>query len=307
MVIVLCLYLVLVWLVFSKLKLVRWGWSSGTWTVLVGVFILAVFLALFNFLTPYGSFVISARVVEITPNVAGQIIAIPVKPNVPVKSGTVLFQIEQAPFQYSVDQLQASLVQTKQQAKELKANYEQATANVEGLTKQLAFQTKRLADYQTMTGEGAQSEFRLQDVQAQYETTLYQLQGAKAAQLSAKYALDSEINGINTAVASTQAQLDNAKWQLEQTTIRAPADGYVTTMALAVGDRALPAQSAMSFIVADAVRIIGMFSPNGFETIKIGAPVKLVFDNHPGVAVIMPDDLNNVYDKTGPGYSNYKP
>ena len=38
----------------------------------------------------------------------------------------------------------------------------------------------------------------------------------------------------------------------------------------------------MSFIVSDDITIIGMFSPNGFETIKPGAPVKLVFGSHPG-------------------------
>jgi hypothetical protein len=26
-----------------------------------------------------------------------------------------------------------------------------------------------------------------------------------------------------------------------------------------------------------------------------------------GIATIMPDEFFNVYDKTGPGYSNYKP
>jgi hypothetical protein len=30
MVIILCLYLVALWAVFSKFKLVRWGWLSGT-------------------------------------------------------------------------------------------------------------------------------------------------------------------------------------------------------------------------------------------------------------------------------------
>jgi multidrug resistance efflux pump len=65
---------------------------------------------------------------------------------VPVKAGTVLFQIEPAPLQYTVNQLEAALVQAKQQAEQLKASYEQATANVEGLTKQLAYHTQRLAD-----------------------------------------------------------------------------------------------------------------------------------------------------------------
>jgi hypothetical protein len=55
MIIILCIYLVALWLVFSKFELVRWGWLSGTVSIAVGVFILAVFLALFNYLTPSGA------------------------------------------------------------------------------------------------------------------------------------------------------------------------------------------------------------------------------------------------------------
>ena len=39
MVIILCLYFVALWLVLSKFKLVRWGWLSGTVSLLVGGFI----------------------------------------------------------------------------------------------------------------------------------------------------------------------------------------------------------------------------------------------------------------------------
>ena len=83
-----------------------------------------MFLALFNYLTPSGSFTIVSRVTEVTPNVSGQVIAIPVKPNEPVKSGTVLFRIDPAPFQYKVAQLKASLAGARQQAEILKSNYE---------------------------------------------------------------------------------------------------------------------------------------------------------------------------------------
>ena len=41
MLIILTLYVVLVWLLFSKLKLVRWGWFTGSVVVFVGAFILA--------------------------------------------------------------------------------------------------------------------------------------------------------------------------------------------------------------------------------------------------------------------------
>ena len=282
MLIILCLYIGALWAVFSKFKLVRWGWPSGTLSILIGAFILAVFLALFNYLTPSGRVTVAGRVVEVTPNVTGQIIAIPVKPNVPVKTGDVLFQIDPAPFQYKVAQLKASLAGARQQAEILKSNYEQATANVTGLTAQVEFNTKRNADIQKLAAEGANTEFQAQDRQNQYETSLAQLNVAKAAQQSARLAMDSEIGGVNTTVAQIQAQLEDANWELSQTTIRAPADGYVTVVALSVGDRALQARSVMSFIVENEIIIVGMFSQNGFQTIKLGAPVDIVFDNAPG-------------------------
>jgi multidrug resistance efflux pump len=280
--IILCLYFVALWLVFSKFRLARWGWLSGTISVVIGAFILATFLALFNYLTPSGRVTVTGRVVEVTPNVTGQIVAIPVKPNVPVKANDILFQIDPAPFQYKVSQLQASLAGAKQQAEILKSNYEQATANVTGLTAQVAFNTQRNADIQKLAAEGANTQFQAEDRQNQYETALAQLNVAKAAQQSAKLAMDSDIGGVNTTVAQLQAQLDNANWELLQTTIRAPTDGYVTVVALTVGDRALQARSAMSFIVENEITLVGMFSQNGFQTIKEGAAVDIVFDNAPG-------------------------
>lgn len=282
MFIILSLYLLLAWLAFSKFKLVKWGWISGTVTVLIGVFILAVFLALFNNLTPSGSFVVASRVVEVTPNVSGQVTAIPVQPNVPVKAGAVLFQIDPAPYKFKVNQLEASLAHARQQAEQLKANYEQATASVEGLTRQLGFQTQRLADMRKLASTKAVAEFREQETQAQYDTVQFQLQAAKAAQASARIAMELEIGGVNTTVAQIQAQLEHAKWELDQTTIRAPDDGYVSAMAVTIGARALPARSLMSFIVTDEIGIVGMFPPNGFQAIKPGARVRLVFGDIPG-------------------------
>lgn len=282
MVIVLCLYLIALWVVFSKFRLVRWGWLSGTISLLIGGFILATFLALFNYLTPSGRVTVTGRVVEVTPNVTGQIVAIPVKPNLPVKKDDVLFQIDPAPFQYKVSQLQASLAAAKQQTEILKANYEQASANVAGLTAQAAYNKKRLADIETLASDDANTQFQAQDKQVQYETVSAQLTAAQAAQQSAKLALNSEIGGVNTTVAQIQAQLENANWELSQTSVRAPADGYVTVVALTVGDRALQARSAMSFIVEKEIALVGVFSQNGFQAIKEGAAVDLVFDNVPG-------------------------
>jgi multidrug resistance efflux pump len=299
MLIVLLLYACVVWLVFFRFKVLPWNWPWRIATVLLGCFILAVFLALLNTLTPSGRIAVVGRVVEVTPNVAGTVTSIPVEPNVLVKAGAILFKIDPAPYAAKVRQLQASVAEARQKVEQLKAQVELAAADVAGLASQLDYADKRRDDVEKLARTNATTQFTLQDAVARVELLTAQLQGAKAREINAKLALGSEIDGVNTTVAQLSAQLENAQWELEQTTVRAPSDGYVSLMALAVGARAVPLRGAMSFIVADDIMIVGIFDQNGFRSIKPGAAVKLVFVNRPGD--VFYSTVTEVHRGTGQG------
>lgn len=282
MVLIIVLYVVLVWLLFSKLKLVHWGWTSGIVTAVIGLAIVGVFMALFNSLTPSGRIAVLGRVVDVTPNVAGQVIAIPVDTNVLVKGGSVLFQIDPQPYQFKAKQLEAALAEAKQNVEKLKASVDVAVADVQSLRVQWERADKRREDVQQLGAVNATSQFNVQDATAQANSLAAQLEAAKAREVSARLAASSEIEGENTTVAQLQAQLDNAEWELKQTTITAPADGYVTLAALAVGNRVVPTRGVMSFVVANDAVIVGVFQQNGLPTIKPGTLARLVFSNQPG-------------------------
>lgn len=96
-------------------------------------------------------------------------------------------------------------------------------------------------------------------------------------------ALGSTIDGEQSSVAQIKAQLDRARWDLEETTIHAPMDGYASGVTLAVGNRASPLRSVIAFIDADSLRINGVFSQNGFRSIVPGAKVKFALSSRPGV------------------------
>ena len=260
----------------------RWGWVSGTVTVLIGVVIVGIFVSLFNHLTPSGRFAVLGRVVDVTPNVSGQVIAIPVEKNVLVKAGTVLFQIDPAPYRFKVRQLAAALAEAQQNVEQLKASVDVAVADVQSLRVQWDRADKRREDVEQLGQRQATSQFNVQDMIAQADALAAQLEAAKAREVSARLAASSEIEGENTTVSQLRAQLDNAEWELKQTTVTAPADGYVTLAALAVGDRATPSRGVMSFIVADDLAIVGVFQQNGLQTIKSGTSARLVFYNEPG-------------------------
>jgi multidrug resistance efflux pump len=299
MLIIALLYVCAAWLVFFRFKLLPWNWPWRIGTVLMGCFILAVFVALLNTLTPSGRIAVVGRVVEVTPNVVGTVTSIPVEPNVLVKAGTVLFQIDPAPYEIKVKQLQAGVAEGRQKAEQLKAQVDLAVADVKGLKSQFDYAGKRRADIEKLVQTSATSQFTLQDAIAKVDQLIAQLQAAEAREINARLSLGSEIDGVNTTVAQLNAQLENAQWELEQTTVRAAGDGYVGVMALAVGARAAPFRAALSFILANDIAIVGVFEQNGLKIIKPGVSVKLVFAGRPGE--IYYSTIKDVVRGTGQG------
>jgi multidrug resistance efflux pump len=299
MLIIAILYVGIAWLVFFRFKLLPWNWPWRIVTLLLGCAILAVFIALLNTLTPSGRIAVVGRVVEVTPNVAGTVTSIPVEPNVLVKAGSVLFQIDPAPYDAKVKQLRAAVAEARQKVGQLSAQVDLAVADVKGLGSQLEYAEKRRDDVERLARSGATAQFGLQDAVAKVDLLTAQVQAAGAREINARLALGSEIGGENTTVAQLNAQLENAQWELEQTTVKAAGDGYVSAMTLAVGARAVPLRGALSFILANEISILGVFDQNGFKNIKRGAPVKLVFANRPGQMFY--SEIGDVFRGTGQG------
>ena len=68
---------------------------------------------------PSGKLTVYQGVVEIVPNVSGEVIEIPVAGLTPVQQGDVLFQIDPEPFQARVDELKAQISKDVVKAREL--------------------------------------------------------------------------------------------------------------------------------------------------------------------------------------------
>jgi multidrug resistance efflux pump len=299
MLIIVLLYVGAAWLLFFRFKLLPWNWPWRIATVLLGCVIVAIFIALLNTLTPSGRIAVVGRVIEVTPNVAGAVTSISVEPNVFVKTGAILFQIDPAPYDAKVKQLQAAVAEARQKVEQLKSQVDLAVADVSGLKSQSEYAAKRRSDVEKLVQTSATSQFTLQDAVAKDELLTAQLQAASAREINARLALGSEIGGENTTVAQLKAQLENAQWELDQTTVRAATDGYVSALALAVGARAVPLKGAMSLIVAGDIRIVGVFDQNGFRHIRRGVPVKLVFASRPGEVYY--SEVAEVYRGVGQG------
>ena len=219
----LAVYLVIL-IILVKLRIVRFNLFWKVSPVIVFLLLLIGLFIPMGWGAPQGPTMVLRHSVQIVPNVAGQVIDVPVEPNTRLKAGDILFRIDPAPYKAQVRQIEAQL-------KLAQINLERAS--------------------------------QLEQRQAGTLATLQQRQ-AEVDQL--------------------QAQLEGARYNLDQTIVRAPADGYVTNVALRTGARVanLPLAPVMAFIDTSDT-IVGVYIQQiNTRYILPGQKVELTFKFLPG-------------------------
>ncbi len=214
--------LILFLLVYFKIVPFNLFWKISPLIVML-VLMVGLFIPM-GWGAPSGPVLVGRHSVQIVPDVAGEVLEVPVQPNMPLKAGDVLFRIDPTTYRAQVDALGAQL-------KFAELRREQMT--------------------QLQRGDAG----RAFDVQ-QRESEVEQL----------------------------KAQLDGAKWNLEKTVVRAPADGYVTNLALRKGARvsALPLAPVMAFIDTSEAIIATEIAQINARYIEPGQPVEITFKFLPG-------------------------
>ncbi|AZG34108.1 MAG: HlyD family secretion protein [Shewanella psychromarinicola] len=286
--------------VFKVFKIPLTKWTVPT-AILGGIVLIGTLLILMNYNHPYSKFAREYFVtIPIVPAVKGLVIEVNVKPNTPVKEGEVLFKIDPTPYLAMVKQKQAALKEAELQVPQLEAAFQVATARVEQATAdkdRSGSAYRRYDDGRKKAGRNSPfTELELDNRRQLYIASLAQLDGALAEELRTRLAYESNIDGVNTKVAGLQAELAKAEYDLQQTVVRAPANGVVTQLALRKGVMAvpLPLRPALTFIPDETRYFAGAFWQNSLLRLKEGDEAEVIIDAMPGqvfkgkVAKILP-------------------
>jgi multidrug resistance efflux pump len=222
-VVLLNVYLVILFLLV-KLNIVRFNLF---WKVSPAIVFLLLLIGLFipmGWGAPQGSAVVVRNSVAIVPDVAGEVIEVPVTANTTLRSGDVLFRIDPVPYD----------------------------AQVKAIEAQLKLSATRLAQM----------------------TQLFERDSGRGFDVEQR---QSEVDQL-------KAQLEGAKWNLDKTTVRAPADGYVTNVALRKGARVanLPLAPVMAFIDTSNTLIGVELSQIDARYVAPGQDVEVTFKYLPG-------------------------
>ncbi|ASG01337.1 MULTISPECIES: HlyD family secretion protein [Vibrio] len=270
--------------IFKVFKIPLNKWTVPT-AVLGGVILIGTLILLMNYNHPFTQ--LGSQVFSTTPvvsGVRGRVIEVPVQANQPLKQGDVLFRIDPVPFEAELAKIEAQIKEASQGALGLESNVsEAAAAKVQAIADRDKAQ-REYARYQRGYDKGAFTEQDLDTRRQAYKAAEAAVEVAQARLNQANISLNSEINGENTTVARLLADFRQAQFNLEQTIVRAPTDGYVTQLALRPGAMSVPLPLApmMTFVHTEDKIYTAAFRQNSLQRLKPGFEAEFLFRALPG-------------------------
>ena len=295
-IILLGIYSFFVWLIFIKLKWLPWNTGTQVVVVIIPIVGLASLILLLNIFAPSSSDLrVMKYSVAIISEVRGRVIEVPVEEgNRPVKTGDILFRVDPTPYQLEVDTLQAQLVgmqgsqrELQEQATGAQAKIEESQSRARELAARLALTRKRVEQYRELVKTGAGTRFDLERAEADALEQQGQLDAARNAESQARSSLrqiEQKLGAtVKGEVAQVRAQLENAKWELDQTTTRSPCDCYVVNLQLRPGQLLGRTRAAhvMTLIEAGG-QVVAFYNQNELHQVAPGNEVELALKTLPG-------------------------
>lgn len=315
-IILLGIYAAIVWFIFIKKKWLPWNLTSQVIVVTIPIIALTVMILTLNVVAPSSTDVrVFKYTVPIVAQVRGRVIEVPVEEgNRPVKKGDVLFRIDPTPYQQAVRGLEAQLANAQASQRELyeslkgakgkvseaQGAIQAASSRVREVQAKLELARKRVEQNKELVATGAGNRFDLEKAETDLKEAEANLDAARSAEAQARSAevqamaseqqiqqkLSAKVGNDFAQVAQIQAQLDNARWELEQTTVRSPVDGHVVNLQLRPGAfvAAMPFNAVMSLLESDG-QVIALYNQNELHQIKPGNEAEFVLYTTPGKVI----------------------
>ena len=292
------------WLLFFRFRLIK---LTPGWVVVFGFFVvhlMLVFLIGLRFVTPYSTnATVVQRTIQIVPRLPEPTLVteVLVEEGAPVKKGQPLFQFDRRPYEYKVKQIQAQLAAAKQNVNVLKLDVEVASQNATRTKVELAYMQYQKKIFDKLAQEQAVREEDVEQWLTRVNAAQATNDGAVAALERATVQYKSEIDGVNTSVANMEAQLQQAQYYLDNTTLTAPEDGRIINLQIRPGMvSGIYRIGGIAALIADADRyVLATYFQENLKYVKQGQPVEVSLDLYPGQ--IFSGKVSGIWQANGSG------
>jgi multidrug resistance efflux pump len=303
-----------VWLIFFKFKWLPWNTLTQVIVITIPIVGLTALVLMLNAVAPSSHDVrVIKYVANMSSTVRGRVLEV-AEGNKPMKKGDVLYKVDPVPYQLQVNALEAQLANTVGSSKELeeqlsgavaqvaaaKSAIESATSRVVQANAQAELARKRVVQNRELVAKGAGNRFDLEQAETNVREAESALDGARSAEAQARSAegqalagerqirqrMGAKSGGEWAQIAQTRAQLEQAKWDLAQTTTYAPADGTPINVQLRPGAlvTVLANMPALTF-VEDEFSVVALYDQNELYRVAPGNEAEIVLETLPGEVI----------------------
>ncbi len=271
------------------------GAGYGGWYALVGS----------NYVETDNAYV-GAETAQITPMVAGQVVAIGASETQMVKRGDVLVRLDDSDAQIALASAEADLAKARRQFGQTAATSGALSAQVQAKGAEIVSARAQLASAEAAYGK-AQVDFnRRQKLAPNGAVSGDELTAATNALASARAALEQAraavaeaasqrsaaagnlaanqalIQGATSRTApdvlAAEARVRQAQLDVDRTVIRAPIDGVVANRTIQVGQRVAAGTTVMRIVPVNSAYVDANFKEGQLTKVKPGQPVRLTSD-----------------------------
>ncbi|MDO9434312.1 efflux RND transporter periplasmic adaptor subunit [Hydrogenophaga sp.] len=235
---------------------------------------------------------VQGNLVQVTPQVAGTVVAINANDNDRVKAGQWLVRLDPTDAKIALEQAEAQLAQTVREVRTLYANNRTQTAQIalrEADLARVQSDLVRLQDdvnrRQPLVASGAVGQEEFKHATAQLAAAKSSAEAARAGVSAAREQLASNqslTEGItvdqNPNVLRAAARVREAYVSLKRVELQAPVEGYVARRNVQLGQRLQAGAPLLSVIALDQVWVDANFKESQLKNLRIGQPVDLTAD-----------------------------
>ena len=273
---------------------------------------------------------VAAETAQVTPLTGGQVTELDVIDTQQVKQGQVLFQLAGFDQRYTLASVEADYSaarrryeQTLSQGSALASTADARSAGVASARAQIAVTqadvTRARADLsrrEALVGSGAVSGEELTTASNAWSAATARAAAAQgafaqanadvASAKSSAQAAFALVRGtsIDTApeVRAAAARLEQARLDVDRTTVRAPVDGVVAKLAIQAGQRVTAGTVAMMIVPIDKLYVDANFKENQLGRVRLGQKVTLTSDYY-GSKVVFHGKVAGFAGGTGAAFS----
>jgi membrane fusion protein (multidrug efflux system) len=229
---------------------------------------------------------VKAHIVQISPEVSGQVRRVLIRDHASVAAGQTLVTIESRPFRLALDSAEAELDGARTQVETLRATWRETVAELADVEARAEYFQRQWQRQEELAAKGVASAAKRDESQnearaaADRVTTIKERLRRMLTALNGNPDLPADEHPM---VRDKTAARERAALDFARTNVRAPVDGVVVNLRLQQGEQVKAATPLFALVATSRPWIEANFKETELTHVQVGQKATVVLDTYPEV------------------------